>query len=67
MLCQRQPKCPSADAKDREVAQVLSGNDEQGWSLPCNGLIPWDDGGGLLPDGRSVISPAGPALIMITS
>jgi hypothetical protein len=30
---------------------------EQGWSLLCNGVILFDDGGELLPDGRAV-SPA---------
>jgi hypothetical protein len=29
----------------------------QGWSLLCNGVILFDDGGELLPDGRPV-SPA---------
>jgi hypothetical protein len=26
----------------------------QGWSLLCNGVIEFDDGGELLPDGRAV-------------
>jgi hypothetical protein len=26
----------------------------QGWSLLCNGVIVFDDGGELLPDGRAV-------------
>jgi len=26
----------------------------QGWSLLCNGVILFDDGGELLPDGRGV-------------
>jgi hypothetical protein len=26
----------------------------QGWSLLCNGVILFDDGGELLPDGRAV-------------
>jgi hypothetical protein len=33
---------------------VLSGHPEQGWSLLCNGVIAFDDGGDLLPDGRAV-------------
>ena len=27
---------------------------EQGWSLLCNGVIAFDDGGDLLPDGFAV-------------
>jgi hypothetical protein len=26
----------------------------QGWSLLCNGVVLFDDGGELLPDGRAV-------------
>jgi hypothetical protein len=27
----------------------------QGWSLLCNGVILFDDGGELLPDGRAAV------------
>jgi Family of unknown function (DUF5999) len=27
----------------------------QGWSLLCNGVVLFDDGGALLPDGQAVI------------
>jgi hypothetical protein len=34
----------------------------QGWSLLCNGVVLFDDGGALLPDGRAVAPAAtGPA------
>lgn len=33
---------------------------EQGWSMLCNGVIVFDDGGELLPDGRAV-APDRPA------
>ena len=34
---------------------------EQGWNMLCNGVIVFDDGGELLPDGRA-IPPGGPAV-----
>jgi hypothetical protein len=30
---------------------------EQGWSLLCNGVVIFDDGGSLLPGGRAVPPP----------
>ena len=32
---------------------VIAGHPEQGWSLLCNGIVLFDDGGLLLPDGRA--------------
>jgi Family of unknown function (DUF5999) len=32
----------------------VAAHPDQGWSLLCNGVIAFDDGGGLLPDGRIV-------------
>ena len=53
-MCQHQPQCPSALAPDRMAARVAVSHPEQGWSLLCNGVILFDDTGGLLPDGRAV-------------
>jgi hypothetical protein len=53
-MCQHQPPCPSAEAFDREAARVVAAHAEQGWSLPCNGVILFDDTGELLPDGRII-------------
>ncbi|MDQ1641322.1 MAG: hypothetical protein QOJ90_673 [Actinomycetota bacterium] len=53
-MCTHRPACPPASAPDRDAARVLSGHAEQGWSLLCNGVIAFDDGGDLLPDGRAV-------------
>ena len=38
------------------AARVVSSQPGQGWSLLCNGVILFEDGGELLPDGRAVPS-----------
>jgi hypothetical protein len=53
-MCAHQPQCPSADAPDREAARSVSCRPEQGWTLLCNGVVLFDDGGELLPDGCAV-------------
>jgi len=53
-MCQHQPPCPDWLAPDRTAAHVVAGQPGQGWSLLCNGVILFDDGGQLLPDGRAV-------------
>ncbi|MFC0863679.1 DUF5999 family protein [Sphaerimonospora cavernae] len=55
-MCQHQPPCPPADARDREAACLMAFHPEQGWGLLCNGVVLFDDRGELLPDGRSVPS-----------
>ncbi len=55
-MCQHSPRCPSAEAADREAAHVIASHPEQGWSLLCNGVLFFEDTGELLPDG-SVIAP----------
>ncbi|HEY9392299.1 MAG TPA: DUF5999 family protein [Mycobacteriales bacterium] len=55
-MCPHQPECPSADAADRDAAQVVSRHPEQGWSLLCNGVVLFEDTGEILPDGR-VVAP----------
>jgi len=56
-VCSHQPWCPDARAPDRIAARPIARHPEQGWSLLCNGVVLFDDGGQLLPDGRAV-SPA---------
>jgi hypothetical protein len=34
--------------------QIKADQPQQGWSLLCNGVILFDDGGELLPDGRAI-------------
>jgi hypothetical protein len=36
----------------------MASHPEQGWSLLCNGVVIFDDGGALLPDGRAVPPPS---------
>jgi len=59
---QHQCRCPDATAPDRMAAHVTVSHPEQGWSLLCNGIVLFDDGGGLLPGGQEVILPALPPL-----
>ena len=51
--CAHTPRCPAADATDRDAAHVISAHPEQGWSLLCNGVVVFEDFGELLPDGQS--------------
>ncbi|MEW2081094.1 DUF5999 family protein [Streptomyces sp. NPDC005283] len=57
--CQHQPRCPSAEAPDREAARIKAHRPAQGWSLLCNGVLLFEDSGELLPDGR-IIAPRRP-------
>jgi len=52
--CWHQPQCPDALAPDHIAARAVSSHPEQGWSLLCNGVLAFDDGGALLPDGLAV-------------
>jgi hypothetical protein len=52
--CSHQPRCPDARAPDRIDARPVARHPEQGWALLCNGVVLFDDGGQLLPDGRAV-------------
>jgi hypothetical protein len=52
--CQHQPRCPDALAADRIGARAVASHPEQGWSLLCNGVVLFDDGGALLPAGQAV-------------
>jgi hypothetical protein len=61
LMCQHQPPCPSADARDHDAARVVASFPEQGWSLLCNGVIMFEDTGELMPDGSSVGPHRGPA------
>ena len=56
--CPHRPACPGAQAHDRSGARPVASHPEQGWSLLCNGVVIFDDGGILLPDGRIISPPA---------
>ena len=47
--CRHQPRCPDARAPDRSAARAVASHPEQGWSLLCNGVVLFDDGGELIP------------------
>jgi hypothetical protein len=53
-MCQHQPRCPEWPAPDYLAARIVADQPGQGWSLLCNGVIVFDDGGELLPDGCAV-------------
>jgi Family of unknown function (DUF5999) len=55
--CPHQPRCPDACAADRTGAKTLASFPDQGWSLLCNGVVVFDDGGALLPGGGAVGRP----------
>jgi hypothetical protein len=60
-MCQHQPRCPQWPAPDHLAARVVADHPAQGWSLLCNGVIVFDDGGELLPGGRAA-APDRPVL-----
>lgn len=60
-MCEHRPKCPPADAVDREAAKVVAHHAEQGWNLLCNGVILFADTGELLPDNTIIEPHRGPA------
>ena len=45
--CQHWPPCPDGQAGDRTAAKAIARHPEQGWSLLCNGVILFEDGGAL--------------------
>ncbi|MFS0691784.1 DUF5999 family protein [Streptomyces nitrosporeus] len=55
-MCNHEPRCPGAEAADREAARLTAHHPEQGWSLLCNGVLLFEDTGEILPDGR-VVAP----------
>ena len=59
--CRHRPPCPAALAPGRSAARTVANHPGQGWSLLCNGMVLFDDGGALLPGGRAVApATAGP-------
>ena len=54
-MCQHQPRCPEWPAPDHLAARIVTDQPGQGWSLLCNGVILFDDGGELLPGGLAAV------------
>jgi hypothetical protein len=52
--CCHEPRCPSAADPGRLAARVVAAHPEQGWSLLCNGVIAFEDGGAITPEGLAV-------------
>ena len=56
---QHRPTCPAAAGGTSPVAAcTVAAHPEQGWSLLCNGVVLFDDGGYLLPATASARSRA---------
>jgi len=55
--CPHQPACPGPLEPDRLAARLVARYPDQGRSLLCNEVVLPDDGGQLLPDGRTVSLP----------
>ena len=47
-MCTHVPPCPSADAPDHAAARVVAHDYANGWSLLCNEVVVFDDGGELI-------------------
>jgi Family of unknown function (DUF5999) len=52
MMCTHSPQCPSANDANCCSAHVASDHSEQGWCRLCNGVILFDDGHYMTPDGH---------------
>ncbi len=52
--CTHAPRCPHAASPAACRARVIVRHDEQGWYLLCNGVVLFDDGGAILPNGRAL-------------
>ncbi len=51
-MCHHQPDCPGPASRDCCTAHVVSDHmEDQGWCRLCNGVILFDDGHYLTPDG----------------
>lgn len=53
-MCNHEPRCPDAQTAERTAAHIAALHPEQGWNLLCNGVIVFDDGGVLLPNGEAL-------------
>jgi hypothetical protein len=50
-MCSHSPACPDTTSPDCCHAHVIADHSEQGWCRLCNGVILFDDGHYLTPDG----------------
>lgn len=61
-MCKHEPRCPTADSADGEAARLRASHPQQGWSVLCNGLLNFEDTGGIRPNG-TIIPPHRPAAV----
>lgn len=54
IACGHTPPCPASTAAGHAAARVVARHPGQGWSLLCNGVVVFDDGGELHPDRSTV-------------
>lgn len=59
--CPHTPPCPDADEPGHDTARAVAIHPEQGWTLLCNGVIVFEDGGELDPAGHATGEHRGPA------
>jgi len=61
-MCQHSEEepCPPANARDWWAARTIASHDEQGWSLLCNGVVLFSDGGALF-----AVPPADPPQLAV--
>ena len=50
-MCTHSPVCPASEAVDCCRAHVVADRSDQGWCRLCNGVILFDDGHYLTPEG----------------
>jgi len=60
-MCAHIPNCPEASTPVCCAAHVVVDHSEQGWCKLCNGIILFDDGWYLAPDGHVDAIPQGRA------
>lgn len=53
-MCVHEPRCPDADSSDREAAVVTASCPQDGYTIRCNGVIMFEDTGGILPNGELI-------------
>jgi len=56
-MCSHTPPCPEASDVHCCGAHVVADHSEQGWCKLCNGVILFDDGLYLAPDGHVEVVP----------
>jgi hypothetical protein len=54
-MCTHTPACPDVRDAACVSAHVVSDHNEQGWSRLCNGIILFDDGHYLTPEGLDLL------------